>query len=104
MKLPKNLAIESIFSYRGKFQDIQSVNKATYRLNIAVSKDILKEKMTLSLAANNILNTLIDRQELNTPSYQLQTTAYGVGTVINATVVYRFNRKKGEKDRLPDEN
>ncbi|KQC01063.1 outer membrane beta-barrel family protein [Pedobacter sp. Hv1] len=104
IKLPKNLAIESIFSYRGKFQDIQSVNKATYRLNTAVSKDILKEKMTLSLAANNILNTLIDRQELNTPTYQLQTTAYGVGTVINATVVYRFNRKKGEKDRLPDEN
>lgn len=104
MKLPKNLAIESIFSYRGKFQDIQSLNKATYRLNIALSKDVLKEKMTLSLAANNIFNTLIDRQELNTPTYQLQSTAYGVGTVINATVVYRFNRKKGEKDRLPDEN
>lgn len=104
MKLPKNLAIESIFSYRGKFQDIQSLNKATYRLNVALSKDIWKEKMTLSLAVNNIFDSLIDRQQLNTPTYQLQSTAYGIGRVVNATVVYRFNRKKGEKDRLPDEN
>lgn len=104
IKLPKNLAIETIFSYRAKFQDIQSVNKAVYRLNIGLSKDILNEKMTLNLAANNLLNTLIDRRELNTPSYQLQSTNYGLGRVFNATVVYRFNRKKGDKDRLPDEN
>lgn len=104
IKLPKNLAIETIFSYRGKFQDIQSINKAVYRLNIALSKDILNEKMTLNFAANNLLNTFIDRQELNTPSYQLQSTAYGLGRVFNATVVYRFNRKKGDKDRLPEEN
>ncbi|WP_343531291.1 TonB-dependent receptor [Pedobacter sp.] len=104
IKLPKNLSIETIFSYRGKFQDIQSINKAVYRLNIALSKDILNEKMTLNLAANNLLNTLIDRRELHTPSYQLQSTAYGLGRVFNATVVYRFNRKKGDKDRLPEEN
>ncbi|KXH84352.1 outer membrane beta-barrel family protein [Chryseobacterium kwangjuense] len=104
MKFPKNFAIESMFSYRGKFQDIQSVNKAVYRLNIAVSKDIWKEKMTISMAFNNIFDSLIERQELNTPDYQLQSTAYGVGRVINLTVAYRFNRKKEEKDRLPDEN
>jgi len=104
IKLPKNLAIETIFSYRGKFQDIQSINRAVYRLNIAVSKDILNEKMTLNLAANNLFDTLIDRRELNTPSYQLQSTNYGLGRVFNATVVYRFNRKKGDKDRLPEEN
>lgn len=104
IKLPKSLAIESIFSYRGKSQDIQSLNKAVYRLNVAISKDILNEKMTLNFAANNILNSLIEKQEINTASYQLQSTAYGLGRVFNATVVYRFNRKKGEKDRLPDDN
>lgn len=104
INLPKNLAIESIFSYRGKFQDIQSLNKAQYRANMAISKDVFKEKMTLSVAVNNIFNSIIDKQELNTPTYQLQSTFRGFGTVATATVVYRFNRKKGEKDRLPDED
>lgn len=104
MKLPKNLAIESVFTYRSRYQDIQSVNKPVYKLNIAVSKDLFKEKMTLSIAFNNIFNSLIERQELNTPDYQLQSKAYGVGRIINLTVAYRFNRKKGEKDRLPEEN
>ncbi len=102
MKLPKNLAIESLFAYRAKFKDIQSINKAQYRVNIAISKDILKEKMTISAAANNIFNSLIDHQILNTPTYQLQSTFSGVGPILNATVVYRFNRKKDEKDRLPE--
>lgn len=104
MKLPENLTIESMFSYRGKYHDIQSLNKPVYRLNIAVSKDILKEKMTIAVAFNNILNSLIERQELHTNDYQLQSTNYGVGRMINLTIAYRFNRKKGEKDRLPDEN
>ncbi|WP_312304871.1 TonB-dependent receptor domain-containing protein [Chryseobacterium sp.] len=104
MKLPKNLAIESVFTYRSSFQDIQSVNKPVYKLNVAVSKDLFKEKMTLSIAFNNIFNSLIERQELNTPDYQLQSTAYGVGRIINLTATYRFNRKKGDKDRLPEEN
>ncbi|MES2652129.1 MAG: TonB-dependent receptor [Bacteroidota bacterium] len=103
LNLPKNLAIESIVSYRGKFQDIQSLNSAQYRANIAISKDVLKEKMTFSIAVNNIFNSIIDKQELNTPTYQLQSTFRGLGTVATATVVYRFNRKKGEKDRLPGE-
>lgn len=104
MKFSKNLAIEALFRYRGSFYDIQSFNKPVYRLNLAVSKDILKEKMTVSLAVNNIFNSLIERQELNTPDYQLQSTAYGAGRLITLTVAYRFNRNKGEKDRLPDEN
>lgn len=103
LKLPKNLAIESIFSYRGRYQDIQSLNKAQYRANVAISKDILKEKITLTLAVNNIFNSNVDRQELNTPTYQLQSTFRAIRRAINFGVVYRFNRKKGEKDRLPED-
>lgn len=102
IKLPKSLAIESLFSYRGKFQDIQSINKAVYRANIALSKDLFKEKMTFNIAVNNIFNSNIDRQELNTPTYQLESTFRSIRRAVNLGIVYRFNRKKGEKDRLPD--
>lgn len=57
----------------------------------------------LSIAFNNIFNSLIERQEPNTTDYQLQSKAYGVGRIINLTGTYRFNRKKG-KNRLPEEN
>lgn len=102
IKLPKNLAIESLVSYRAKFKDIQSINKAQYRVNLAISKDILQEKMTISATANNIFNSLIDRQILNAPTYELQSRYNGIGPILNVTAVYRFNRKKGEKDRLPE--
>ncbi|TKC10302.1 TonB-dependent receptor [Pedobacter polaris] len=104
IKLPKSLAIESLFSYRGRFKDIQSINKAVYRANIAISKDLFKEKMTFNIAVNNIFNSNIDRQELNTPTYQLESTFRSIRRAVNLGIVYRFNRKKGEKDRLPGEN
>ena len=103
IKLPKSLAIESLFSYRGRFQDIQSINKAAYRANIAISKDLFKEKMTFNIAVNNIFNSNIDRQELNTSTFQLESTFRSIRRAVNLGLVYRFNRKKGEKDRLPDE-
>lgn len=102
-KLPKSLAIESLFSYRGKFQDIQSINKAVYRANIALSKDLFQEKMTLNIAINNIFNSNINRQELHTPTYQLEATFRSIPRAVNVGIVYRFNRKKSEKDRLPED-
>lgn len=103
IKLPKSLAIESLFSYRGKFQDIQSINKAVYRANIALSKDLFHEKMTLNIAINNIFNSNINRQELHTPTYQLEATFRPIPRAVNVGIVYRFNRKKDEKDRLPED-
>lgn len=103
IKLPKSLAIESLFSYRGKFQDIQSINKAVYRANIALSKDLFQEKMTLNIAVNNIFNSNINRQELHTPTYQLEATFRPIPRAVNVGIVYRFNRKKDEKDRLPED-
>lgn len=104
IKLPKGLTIESLFSYRGAFKDIQSTNKAVYRANIALSKDFFKEKVTVNIAVNNIFNSNINRQILNTSNYQLESTFRSIPRAINLGVVYRFNRKKDEKDRLPDQN
>lgn len=104
IKLPKGLAIESLFSYRGMFQDIQSINKAVYRANIALSKDLLKEKVTVNFAVNNIFNSNINRQLLNTPNFQLESTFRSIPRAINLGIIYRFNRKKEEQDRLPDQN
>lgn len=75
-----------------------------FQLLFHITDLVFGDYFLLGTAFNNKFNSLIERQELNTADYQLQSTAYGVGRIINLTATYRFNRKKGDKDRLPEEN
>ncbi|MNX95215.1 hypothetical protein D3C86_1274800 [compost metagenome] len=101
LRLPANLVIESIFTYTSKFTDVQSLTSPVYKFSIAINKDIFKEKLSVSMAFNNVFNSLIEKQTLNGKTYRLESKNYGIGRVVNATATYRFNRKKDEKDRLP---
>lgn len=101
LRLPANLVIESIFTYTSKFTDVQSLTSPVYKFNIAINKDIFKEKLSVSMAFNNVFNSLIEKQTLNGKTYRLESKNYGIGRVVNATATYRFNRKKDQKDRLP---
>lgn len=103
MKFAKSFAIEYSFNYRARNVDIQSVNKAQYRANIALSKDLFKDKISVTLAVNNIFDSFIDKQITSTNTYYLESSYKGIGRLTTATLVYRFNRKKDEKDRLPDQ-
>lgn len=103
MKFPKNLSVESSLNYTGKKQDIQTVNKAQYRVDIAVSKDFLKDKMSFTLGVINVFDSMVDKRMTNTDTYHLESESRRFGRLVSATVVYRFNRKKEEKDRLPEE-
>ncbi|WP_343523762.1 outer membrane beta-barrel family protein [Pedobacter sp.] len=103
MKFPKSFSIEYSFNYRAKNTDIQSVNKAQYRANIALSKDLFKDKVSVTLAVNNIFDSFIDKQVITTDTYYLESNFKGIGRLTTATLVYRFNRKKDEKDRLPNQ-
>ncbi|WP_286862618.1 MULTISPECIES: outer membrane beta-barrel protein [Sphingobacterium] len=101
LRLPTSLLIESVFTYTSQFKEVQSLNSPVYKLNIALSKDILNERMTVSMAFNNVFNSLIEKQILNGSTYRLESKNFGIGRVVNATATYRFNRKKEQKDRLP---
>lgn len=103
MKFPKNLSIESSFNYIGKKKDIQSVNKAQYRADIALSKDLFKDKISFTLGVINVFDSMVDKRVTNTDSYHLESESRRFGRLVSGTIVYRFNRKKDDKDRLPDE-
>jgi outer membrane receptor protein involved in Fe transport len=102
VKFPKIISGEFSFRYRGKNQGIQSLTKAQYNSNIGLSKDFLEDKMSVTLNVNNLFNSQITRQETTTESYHLESEFKGQGRYVNLTVVYRFNRKKDQADRLPD--
>lgn len=101
LRLPTSLVIESVFTYTSKLKEVQSLNSPVYKFNIAISKDIFKEKMTVSAAFNNVFDSLVEKQTLNGSTYRMESKNYGVGRIVNATATYRFNRKKEQKNRLP---
>lgn len=102
VKFPKIVSGEFSFKYRGKNQGVQSLTEAQYTANMGVSRDFLDDKMSVTLNVNNLFNSQITKQVVNAPLYDLESEFKAQGRYIRLTVVYRFNRKKNEADRLPD--
>lgn len=102
MRFFKNLSLDWSFYYRAKNQDVQSLNKALYRVNVAVSKDFFGDKISVTFGINNVFNSLVEKYITAADTYYLESSFRGVGRQTNLTAVYRFNRKKDQQDRLPD--
>jgi len=102
VKFPKIISGDFSFRYSGKNQGVQTLTEPQYSANIGVSKDLLEDKMSLTLNINNLFNSQITREKTATPSYFIDSEYKSQGRYINLTVTYRFNRKKNEADRLPD--
>lgn len=103
MRFAKNLSIEYTFNYTGRNEDVQAINKGQYRVNAALSKDFLKDRMSFTLSGMNIFDSFINEQKFTTASYERKTIFRPISRSVLATLTYRFNRAKGDKDRLPDE-
>lgn len=103
MKFPSSLSVEYTFNYQGSNVDIQSVNKAQYRANLGVGKDFFKDKVSLVFAVNNIFDSQRATRITTTERYRLEATYRGIGRQINLNLIYRFNRKKEDKDRVPEQ-
>ncbi|WP_264523756.1 outer membrane beta-barrel family protein [Flavobacterium sp. N502536] len=102
VKFPKIISGEFSFKYRGKNQGVQSLTEAQYTANIGLNKDFLNDKMSVTLNVNNLFNSQITKQVVSAPLYYLESEFRAQGRYIRLTLIYRFNRKKNEADRLPD--
>jgi len=58
--------------------------------------------MTLTLNANNLFNSRETRRFISGDKYALQVNSNNSQRRITATFIYRFNRSKKDRDRLPD--
>lgn len=102
LKFPKIISADFSFRYRGKNQGVQTLTEAQYLANIGISKDFLADKMSVTVNVNNLFDSQIRKRETTTPSYYLQSESKSQGRYVNLTVIYRFNRTKSDKDRLPE--
>ncbi|KUJ62982.1 hypothetical protein AR687_06200 [Flavobacteriaceae bacterium CRH] len=104
LKFPKIVSAEFSFRYRGKSQGVQTLREAQYSSNLGLSRDFLGDKMSVTLNVNNLFNSQITKEKTITDSYYLESELKSQGRYINLNVIYRFNRKKSDADRLPDGN
>lgn len=103
MRFPKIVNIDGSFTYRGRRQEVQVTTAEQYRANIGISKDLFGDRMSVTFSINNIFNSNILLQEMDVPAYSLSTRSQREGVIYTGNVVYRFNRRKNQTDRLPEE-
>jgi hypothetical protein len=67
-KIPLLGAIDfqTIIFYSGKQIDAQSVNKGILSTNLAFSKDVIRDKATLSFNVSNLFNSRVRRSDITT--------------------------------------
>jgi outer membrane receptor protein involved in Fe transport len=100
--LPYKIEWQTNFTYNGPQNNAQGRVRGIASANLAFSKDLFKEKATVSLNVNDVFNSRKRIYDTYLPgvlnSYSEQQWRV---RQVNLSFTYRFNKKKGEKETMP---
>ena len=100
--LPYKIEWQLNGTYNAPQRNFQGKSLGVLSANMALSKDILKEKATISLNVSDIFNS---RKRINETNIVNTLNSYSEmqwrERQINLSFTYRFNKKKNEKERQP---
>lgn len=89
-------------NYFGPTSSGQYNSKSQYWVDFGMGKDIWKEKASVTLKVDNIFDSRITKGLVRGNDYTLDYNFRNAGPRVYATFTYRLNRKKSDRDRLPD--
>jgi len=95
--LPGKIDFQTNLFYRGPSQNAQSKNKGILSTNLAFSKDVIKDKATLSLNVSDLFNSRKRRSETRTDNVFTYSEFQWRQRQINLSFLYRFNQKKNQR-------
>lgn len=100
--LPYQIDWQTNFTYNGPQNTAQGKSYGIASANLGFSKDVLNEKATLALNVQDVFNSRKRKYETNIPAVlnSYSEMQWRVRQV-NVSFTYRFNKKKGEKDKQP---
>nr|WP_317632218.1 TonB-dependent receptor [uncultured Flavobacterium sp.] len=98
--LPYKIDWQTNISYRAPETRAQGKVKSETGVNMALSKDILKDKATIALNVQDLFNSRKRRMETNLPTVITSSEMQWRERQINLTFTYRFNKSKNERDRF----
>ncbi len=101
--LPLGIDWQTNGTYNAPQTNAQGTSRGIASMNLAFSKDILKEKGTLALNVSDVFNSRKRITETNLPSQNAFSEMQWRERQINLSFTYRFNRKKSERERPRNE-
>ncbi len=104
LPLPGKIDFQTNLFYIGPFEDAQSKRKSILSTNMAFSKDIVKDKATLSLNVSDLFNTRKRRSETRTENVFTYSEFQRRQRSIRLSFLYRFNEPQSQKNRNSDRN
>lgn len=99
--LPYKIDWQTNATYNAPQRTAQGKNLGVLSANLALSKDILKDKATIALNVSDIFNSRKRISETNLPQVQSYSEWQWRERQINLSITYRFNKPKNEKERMP---
>lgn len=97
--LPGKIELQANSFYMGPRQNAQTESDAMFSLNLALSKDLFKDKATLSLNASDLFNSRKRRSFTQTPTFTSDSEFQWRQRQVNLSFIYRFNQPKEQRQR-----
>lgn len=103
MKITKDFEFQTSFFYRGPRRTAQGRQLAAYSLDLALAKDILKGRGTITANVRDLLNTRKWRSitEIEEERYYAESSRQWAPRQVRLTLTYRLNQSKN-RDRGGD--
>jgi len=97
--LPGKIDFQTNFFYMGPSKDAQNTNKGMLSSDLGLSKDILKDKGSLTLNVSDIFNTRMRRSDTRTENVATYSEFQFRQRQITLNFQYRFNQPQNQKGR-----
>ncbi|MGI9552272.1 MAG: TonB-dependent receptor domain-containing protein [Aurantibacter sp.] len=95
--LPAKIDFQTNLFYRGPFENAQSKTKGLLFTNLAISKEVIKDKADLSLNIRDLFNTGKRKSETRTENVFTYSEFQWRQRSINLSFLYRFNQQKNQR-------
>jgi outer membrane receptor protein involved in Fe transport len=98
----KSWTVQNNFNIIGARKSGQIASQEQLWADMAVAKEFWKEKASVTFKVDNIFDSRISKDFIRGNDYTIDTERRFTGTRASVTFTYKFNRKKNDRDRLPE--
>mgnify|MGYP003671818108 CR=1 FL=1 len=92
--LPANIDWQTSMNYSGPSVDAQNERKGVFSMNLAFSKDILKDKASIAFNVSDVFNSRKRIMETTTSTFYSESEFQWRERTFNLSFTYRFNQQK----------
>jgi hypothetical protein len=104
VNLPLGIDWQTNGTYNAPQDNAQGRSRGIVSMNLALSKDVMKDKGTLALNVSDVFNSRKRITETELPSQSVYSEFQWRERQVNLSFTYRFNKKKNERERTQGES